>query len=63
MAAPNAQPCGDRPGPAAVHQHDAHQGPKPSSGWNDSDVYDNGAAVAPHGTPAPVGNGKSNPLR
>jgi len=63
MAAPNAQPCGDRPGPAAVHEHAPNQGPMPSSGWNDSDVYDNGVTVAGHGTPAPVGNGKGNPLK
>lgn len=63
MAAPNSQPCGDRPAPAAAHVHPEHQGPMPSSGWNDSDVYDNGVTVNDHGTPAPVGDGKRNPLK
>lgn len=63
MAAPNAQPCGSRPGPAAVHEHAPNQGPMPPGGFDTSDVYDNGAAVAGHGTPKPVGNGKKNPLR
>lgn len=30
MAAPNAQPAGNRPGPAAVHTHAPHEGGKPA---------------------------------
>jgi hypothetical protein len=60
MAAPNAQPAGSRPGPASVHEHDAHDAGMPSKGPVGSGP---GQGVAPHGTPAPVGNGKSNPLR
>lgn len=64
MAAPNAQPCGSRPTPGTAHEHAPFEGGMPASGANagmDDEI--NGTGVAPHGTPAPVGNGKSNPLR
>lgn len=61
MAAPNAQPCGSRPGPAAVHEHAPFEGGKPTANLDPSNKPAQG--VAGHGTPKPVGNGKKNPLR
>lgn len=62
MAAPNAQPAGSRPGPAAVHEHAPNQAGKPSSGFAPGSGG-KGQGVAGHSTPAPVGKGKSNPLK
>lgn len=58
MAAPNAQPCGSRPGPKAPNTHAPHDDGMPSSSGKHG-----GGQVAPHGTPSPVGNGKKNPLK
>lgn len=60
MAAPNQQPCGDRPGPASVHEHAPHKSGVPST---TRASHGPGQGVAGHGTPKPVGNGKKNPLR
>jgi hypothetical protein len=64
MVAPNRQPSGSKPGPAAVHTHPAHEGGSPSGGRVDSrnDGHSGEKGVASHGTPKPVGNGKKNPL-
>lgn len=63
MAAPNKQPTGSRPGPAAVHTHAPHDGGKTSSKGAPSTGHSGETGVASHGTPKPVGNGKKNPLR
>ena len=60
MSAPNAQPAGSRPAPGKVHTHGPHEGGKPS-GSGRANLGQ--GAVAGHGTPKPVGNGKKNPLR
>lgn len=58
MSAPNAQPAGSRPAPGVVHEHDAFEDGTPSS----SGRADLGKGLPAHGAPAPVGNGKANPL-
>jgi hypothetical protein len=66
MAAPNAQPFGDRPGPAAPHVHSPYDGKKSSAGGHVNPPGGHSGVSgsrAPHGTPKPVGNGKKNPLR
>lgn len=65
MAAPNKQPAGSRPGPAAVHTHAPFDGGKPSGGHSAAPKasHSGESGVASHGTPKPVGNGKKNPLR
>lgn len=60
MAAPNKQPAGSRPGPKAPNTHAPHEGGRPNGG---SHTHGPGQGVAGHGTPKPVGKGKSNPLR
>lgn len=62
MAAPNKQPAGSRPGPKAPFEHDPHKAGKPASSHSHGDDKGKGSGVAPHGTPKPLGNGKSNPL-
>lgn len=61
MAAPNAQPAGNRPGPAGVNTHAPHAAGKPAVS------LDNTTKVTPgHTKPVvtkPVGGGKKNPLR
>lgn len=59
MSAPNAQPAGSRPAPGKVHEHGPHDDGMPSG----SGRANLGQGVAPHSTPKPVGNGKSNPLK
>ena len=61
MVAPNKQPSGSKPGPAAVHTHAPNQSGKPSGGFAPG-TGGKGMGVAPHGTPAKVGNNKKNPL-
>lgn len=61
MAAPNAQPSGSRPGPAAAHTHAPNQSGKPSPGFDPANKAPQG--VAPHGTPGKVGANKKNSLR
>ena len=61
MVAPNKQPSGSKPGPAAPHQHPAHDH-GPTKGSKGGGEPRSGNGVAPHGTPKPVGNGKKNPL-
>ena len=60
MAAPNKQPAGSRPGPKAPFEHAPQKGGGNTSGH--SNPPSKGDGIAPHGTPKPVGNGKSNPL-
>ena len=61
MAAPNAQPAGNRPGPAAVNTHAPHEAGRPSA------TLDNSTKVTPGNTTPvktkPTGAGKKNPLR
>lgn len=61
MAAPNAQPAGNRPGPAKVNTHAPHEAGRPSA------TLDNTTSVKPgHTKPQvtkPSGAGKKNPLR
>lgn len=61
MSAPNAQPAGNRPGPAKVNTHAPHEAGRPSA------TLDNTTSVKPgHTKPirtAPSGAGKKNPLR
>lgn len=59
MSAPNAQPAGSRPAPGKVNTHAPYKDGKPSGG----SAHGPGQGVAGHGTPKPVGKGKSNPLR
>ena len=61
MAAPNKQPAGSRPGPKAPNTHAPVEGGYPKGGASNPPTVGN-PGVAPHGTPKPVGNGKSNPL-
>lgn len=63
MAAPNKQPAGSRPGPKAPNEHAPHKAGTPSAGAENGNASGKGSGVAAHGTPKPVGNGKSNPLR
>lgn len=62
MAAPNAQPCGSRPGPKAPNEHAPFSSGKPASEHSHGDDKGKGSGVAGHGTPKPIGNGKANPL-
>lgn len=57
MGAPNALPA-SQGGMAAPHEHTPFEDGKPSG----SDRAMLGQGIAPHGTPAPVGNGKVNPI-
>lgn len=60
MAAPNKQPAGSRPGPKAPNEHAPFDGGMPQRG---PASHGPGQGVAGHGTPKPVGKGKSNPLK
>jgi hypothetical protein len=61
MAAPNAQPFGSRGGMKAPNEHAPQEAGKPAG--SRSPGSPGGNTVAPHGTPKPVGNGKTNPLK
>lgn len=60
MAAPNAQPAGNRPGPAKVNTHKPHEGGVPSKGPA-------GSTTKPGSTKPivqkPVAGGNKNRLR
>lgn len=60
MAAPNAQPCGSRPGPGTVHEHEHHEAGMPAS------AKDVGTKLTPGNTKPvrqnPVAGGNSNAL-
>jgi hypothetical protein len=62
MAAPNAQPFGSRGTAATPNEHAPVEGGKPADSKLDTG-NSRGPALPAHGTPAPVGNGKSNPLK
>lgn len=63
MAAPNAQPCGSRPGPKSPNEHSPFSGAVNGEGQTTPHKAVLGESdVATHGTPKPTGNGKSNPL-
>jgi hypothetical protein len=61
VAAPNAQPAGNRPGPGKVNTHAPHEAGRPSA------TQDNSTKVTPGNTKPivtkPVGGGKKNPLK
>jgi hypothetical protein len=59
MGAPNKQPT-TQGGMKAPNQHPHHEGGMPSKSGRAAMGQ---AAVAPHGTPKPVGANKKNPLK
>lgn len=65
MVAPNKQPSGSKPGPGTAHTHPEHDYGRSPGGSHNAPKGGHsgvGGSVAPHGTPAKVGNNKKNPL-
>lgn len=60
MSAPNKQPTGSRPGPAAVHTHGPVTGVPNKSAIGATSPS---TPLPAKGTPKPVGANKRNPLR